>query len=41
MKLAHMWYAAIGFAMARLVFRRQPVLASDDLVARLRSSGLI
>lgn len=40
MKLAHVWFAAIGFAVARLVFRREPVPA-PDLIARLRSSGLI
>jgi hypothetical protein len=40
MKLAHMWFAAFGFAVARLVFRREPVPA-PDLVTRLRSSGLI
>jgi len=40
MKLAYWWYAALGFAVARWLFRREPVSVSDP-VARLRSSGLL
>ena len=38
MKLMHLCFAALGFAVARWVFRRQPVA---DPVSRLRSSGLL
>jgi hypothetical protein len=40
MKLMHLCYAAIGFAIARWVFHRQAVLVADP-VARYRSSGLL
>ena len=38
MRFMHLCYAALGFAVARWVFHRQPVA---DPVARLRSSGLL
>jgi hypothetical protein len=38
MRLMHLCYAALGFAVARWVFRRQPVV---DPVTRLRTSGLL
>ncbi len=38
MKLMHICYAALGFAVARWVFKRQPVA---DPVSRLRCSGLL
>jgi len=38
MKLMHVCYAALGFAVARWIFKRQPVV---DPVARLRMSGLL
>ena len=38
MRLMHLCYAALGYAVARWVFRRQPVA---DPVSRLRSSGLL
>jgi hypothetical protein len=38
MKLMHLCYAALGFAIARWVFHREPVA---DPVARLRTSGLL
>jgi len=38
MRLMHLCYAAFGFAVARWVFRRQPVA---DPVSRMRSSGLL
>jgi hypothetical protein len=40
MKLWHLCYAALGIAVARWVFKRQPVLARDP-IHRLRSSGLL
>jgi hypothetical protein len=40
MKLAYWWYAALGFAVARWLLRREPVAVSDP-VARLRASGLL
>jgi hypothetical protein len=40
MRMMHFCYAAIGFAVARWVFRRQPVPTADP-VARFRSSGLM
>jgi hypothetical protein len=40
MKLIHVCFAAMGFAMARWVFRREPVPAMDP-VSRLRNSGLL
>jgi hypothetical protein len=38
MRFMHLCYAALGFAVARWVFKRQPVV---DPVSRLRSSGLL
>jgi hypothetical protein len=40
MKLMHLCYAALGFAIARWVFHRQAVAIADP-VARFRSSGLL
>jgi len=40
MKLAHLCYAALGIAVARWIFKRQPVTLADP-VARFRSSGLL
>jgi hypothetical protein len=34
----HVCYAALGFAVARWIFQRKPVL---DPVARFRASGLM
>lgn len=38
MKLAQFCYVMVGFAVARWVFRRQPV---TDPVPKLRSMGLL
>jgi len=38
MKLLYVWYAAIGFAVARLIFSRNAV---TDPISRLRNSGLL
>jgi hypothetical protein len=38
MKLMHVCYAALGFAVARWIFKRQPVV---DPVSRFRTSGLL
>jgi hypothetical protein len=40
MKLMHLCYAALGYAVARWVFKREPVLMVDP-VTRFRSSGLL
>jgi hypothetical protein len=40
MKLWHVFYAAVGFAVARWVFHREPVAVVDP-VARLRTSGIL
>ena len=40
MRFMHLCYAALGFAVARLIFRRQPVSVTDP-VTQLRSSGLL
>jgi hypothetical protein len=40
MKLMHLCYAALGFAIARWVFNRQPVPVTDP-VTRMRVSGLL
>jgi hypothetical protein len=40
MKLMHLCYAALGFAIARWVFNRR-ALAVTDPVARYRTSGLL
>ena len=39
-KLIHLCYAAVGFAIARWIFNRQPVPLSDP-VSRFRASGLL
>ena len=41
MKLWHIWYAALGIAVARWVYKRQAVAVEVDPVVRLRSSGLL
>jgi len=38
MKLLNVLYAAVGFAVARWIFQRKPVL---DPVAQLRTRGLL
>jgi len=38
MRMMHLCYAAIGFAVARWIFKRQAVL---DPVTRFRSQGLL
>jgi len=40
MKLIHVWYAAIGFAVARLLFNRNSVSVTDP-ISHLRNSGLL
>lgn len=40
MKVIHLCYAAIGFAVARWLFKRQPVAVVDP-VTRFRSQGLL
>jgi hypothetical protein len=40
MRFIHVCYAALGFAVARWFFKREP-MAVVDPVARLRSSGLL
>lgn len=40
MKVMHLCYAAIGFAVARWIFRRQAVPVVDP-VTRFRSQGLL
>ena len=40
MRFLNLCYAAVGFALARWVFRREPVPVSDP-VARFRSAGLM
>jgi len=40
MKLLHVCYAALGFAVARWFFRREAAAMADP-VARLRVSGLL
>lgn len=39
MKMVHLCYAAIGFAVARWIFRRQATPV--DPVTRFRSQGLL
>jgi hypothetical protein len=39
-KLIHVCYVALGFAVARMLFKRQPV-PELDLVNRFRTSGLL
>jgi hypothetical protein len=38
MRFMHVCYAALGFAVARWIFKRQPVV---DPVTRYRASGLL
>jgi hypothetical protein len=40
MKIWHLAYAALGIAVARWVFKRQPTQVSDP-ISRFRSSGLL
>ncbi|HEY7352035.1 MAG TPA: hypothetical protein VH596_04635 [Terriglobales bacterium] len=40
MKFLYVCYAAFGFAVARLLFKREP-LPVNDPVAQLRTSGLL
>ena len=40
MKLVHVCYVALGFAVARWLFRREAI-AIVDPVPRLRTSGLL
>ncbi|HEY4840855.1 MAG TPA: hypothetical protein VIH78_02760 [Terriglobales bacterium] len=40
MKIWHLCYAALGIAVARWVFKRQPMAVTDP-IARLRMSGLL
>jgi len=40
MKLVHLCYAALGFAVARWIFKREPMSLADP-VTRFRSSGLL
>jgi hypothetical protein len=40
MRFMHVCYAALGFAVARWIFKRQAIPVMDP-VARLRSSGLL
>ncbi len=40
MKLVHFCYAALGFAVARWIFKREPMPVPDP-VSRFRTSGLL
>jgi hypothetical protein len=40
MKLVYVCYAALGYAVARWIFQRQPIPITDP-VTRFRSSGLL
>lgn len=40
MKMVYVCYAALGIAVARWIFKRQPVALADP-VARFRTSGLL
>jgi hypothetical protein len=40
MKLIHVCYVALGFAVARMLFKRLPVPLVDP-VSRFRTSGLL
>jgi len=40
MKMMHLCVAALGIAVARWIFKRQPVPVTDP-VSRLRTSGLL
>jgi hypothetical protein len=41
MKLVYLCYAALGYAVARWIFRRETVPVAVDPVTRFRSSGLL
>jgi hypothetical protein len=41
MKVIHLCYAAIGFAVARWFFKRQAIPVVVDPVTRFRSQGLL
>ena len=40
MKFMHLCYAALGFAVARWIFKREPMPVTDP-VSRFRTSGLL
>jgi hypothetical protein len=40
LRLMHLCYAAVGFAIARIIFKREPIPVVDP-VARFRASGLM
>ena len=40
MKVLHVCFAALGFAVARWFFKREPLVVADP-VARFRTSGLL
>jgi hypothetical protein len=40
MKLIYVCYAAVGFAVARWIFKREPLPLADP-VTRFRTSGLL
>jgi hypothetical protein len=40
MRLIHLCYAAVGFAVARWIFKRRAMPIADP-VTRLRTSGLL
>lgn len=40
MKMMHLCYAAIGFAVARWIFKRQVTPVADPVI-RFRSQGLL
>jgi hypothetical protein len=41
MKVIHVCFAALGFAVARWFFKREPLAVTSDPVARFRTSGLL
>jgi len=41
MKVIHVCFAALGFAVARWFFKREPMPVTADPVARFRTSGLL
>jgi hypothetical protein len=41
MKVIHVCFAALGFAVARWFFKREPMAVTADPVARFRTSGLL
>jgi hypothetical protein len=40
MKMLNLFYAAVGFAVARWMFQRKPMAVADP-VTRFRTSGLL